>query len=222
MLDYRYQYTKITSVTLLDCFTIPCVLLWSIIIFRRSFKIEHYLSTFVCLCGLFLVAYSDELSNNNDSKVSNQLLGDILVLLGAFCYSVSNIFEEYIIKDDNSIYNFLQILSLFGFIISIIQGFLLEHDQLFSIEFDLIIILLILGYVLLMISYYILVPFMLQYSSAVFMNLSLLTSDVWSVLAGKLLFKIQLHWLYFISFFLTITGAICYQLTNHRYGNLQN
>ncbi len=71
------------------------------------------------------------------------------------------------------------------------------------------------GYVTLLSSYYILIPVLLQYSTAVVMNLSLLTSDFWSILAGIMLFNVKLNYFYFIAMFCVITGVTSYNLISY-------
>lgn len=51
---------------------------------------------------------------------SNVLIGDILVLLGASLYAVSNVCEEYVVKK-LSRQEFLGMVGLFGTVISGIQ-----------------------------------------------------------------------------------------------------
>ena len=38
-----YEYTTITSVSLLDCFAIPMVMVWGIFIFGRRYKLQHFI-----------------------------------------------------------------------------------------------------------------------------------------------------------------------------------
>ena len=57
---------------------------------------------------------------------------------------------------------------------------------------------------------------MLQYSSAVVFNLSLL-SPISAVLAAVILFSVKLNYLYFIAFVTIISGVIWYNIANHLY-----
>lgn len=51
---------------------------------------------------------------------SNVVIGDVLVLLGASLYAISNVSEEYIVKNLSRV-EFLGMVGLFGTIISGVQ-----------------------------------------------------------------------------------------------------
>ena len=59
---------------------------------------------------------------------------------------------------------------------------------------------------------YITMPLVLQLSNASALNISLLSSDFYSLLFGIYLFRFKFHWLYFISISLVITGFLVYYL----------
>lgn len=66
---------------------------------------------------------------------NNVLIGDILVLLGASLYAVSNVCEEYIVKK-LSRKEVLGMVGLFGTIISGIQLLIVEYKDIASIHWD--------------------------------------------------------------------------------------
>jgi hypothetical protein len=55
-------------------------------------------------------------------------------------------------------------------------------------------------------------PLLLVHSSALFMNLSFLTSDFWSILFAVSLFHSRLNFLYFVAFGIIIIGLLLYNL----------
>lgn len=61
----------------------------------------------------------------------------------------------------------------------------------------------------LFVMYFLTAEFLARSESALF-NLSLLTSDMWAILAGTLLFGQRLSWLYFVSLVVTVSGLILY------------
>eukprot|EP00291_Cryptomonas_curvata_P003772 CAMPEP_0172191046 /NCGR_PEP_ID=MMETSP1050-20130122/23464_1 /TAXON_ID=233186 /ORGANISM="Cryptomonas curvata, Strain CCAP979/52" /LENGTH=234 /DNA_ID=CAMNT_0012866013 /DNA_START=276 /DNA_END=978 /DNA_ORIENTATION=+ len=89
-----YQYTTITSVTLLDCFTVPCVVVLSAAILGVRYRVLHWLGILACLVGLVLIVFSDlskaEPGPDPLPAPRDRLLGDGLVLCGAGLYAVSN------------------------------------------------------------------------------------------------------------------------------------
>ncbi|KAF6266814.1 hypothetical protein COO60DRAFT_1697270, partial [Scenedesmus sp. NREL 46B-D3] len=54
-----YQYTSLTSVTLLDCFTIPSVMLLSWLVLHSRYRPGHFLGAALCVCGLAVLVLGD-------------------------------------------------------------------------------------------------------------------------------------------------------------------
>jgi len=53
---------------LLDCFTIPCVMLLSFIFLKTRFRFIHYLGVALCLSGLALLVTTDAIYNNHQGN----------------------------------------------------------------------------------------------------------------------------------------------------------
>ena len=99
------------SVTLLDCFTIPMVLLLSTALLAAAYRRGHYAGAGICVAGLALLVATDRGSGGGDSGEggegggsgysgsSNPLLGDGLVLLGATLYAVCNVLQEWLLGE---------------------------------------------------------------------------------------------------------------------------
>ncbi|PNJ76169.1 SLC35F2 isoform 5 [Pongo abelii] len=115
-----YQYTTLTSVQLLDCFGIPVLMALSWFILHARYRVIHFIAVAVCLLGVGTMVGADILAGREDNSGSDVLIGDILVLLGASLYAISNVCEEYIVKK-LSRQEFLGMVGLFGTIISGIQ-----------------------------------------------------------------------------------------------------
>ena len=216
LLVKAYQYTSITSVQLLDCFTIPVVMILSRILLRTTYNAKHLLGAFICLVGLTMLILSDMLSHRNDGEGapqdSNKLFGDCLVLAGCVCYGVSNLSQEVLVKSFDR-REFLGMLGLCGTFISAVQIAVVERDALAAVPWtDPVVVAYLGGYSACLFSLYVLTPLLLQSSSALFLNLSLLTSDFWSILFAVVLFKASLHPLYFGAFGIIIAGLLLYNL----------
>lgn len=95
-------------------------------------------------------------------------------------------------------------------VISGIQCFALEYDELMSYGWESWDVTLLAVYVFSLFTIYSVVPMILMASGATFLNISLLTSDFWAVLFGVTVLKEQLKWTYFLSFFATIVGLFIY------------
>nr|XP_025749841.1 solute carrier family 35 member F2 isoform X3 [Callorhinus ursinus] len=130
-----YQYTTLTSVQLLDCFGIPVLMALSWFILYARYRVIHFVAVAVCLLGVGTMVGADILAGREDNSGSDVLIGDILVLLGASLYAVSNVCEEYIVKK-LSRQEFLGMVGLFGTIISGIQLLIVEYKDIASIQWD--------------------------------------------------------------------------------------
>ncbi|KAH7521413.1 hypothetical protein FEM48_Zijuj07G0030300 [Ziziphus jujuba var. spinosa] len=87
-----YQYTSITSVMLLDCWTIPSVMLLTWVFLKTKYRFRKITGVAVCVAGLVLVVFSDVHAGDR-SGGKNPRLGDILVIAGATLYAVTNVSE---------------------------------------------------------------------------------------------------------------------------------
>lgn len=54
-----YQYTSLTSVMLLDCWTIPCVMLLTWLFLKTKYRFRKIAGVVVCVAGLVMVIFSD-------------------------------------------------------------------------------------------------------------------------------------------------------------------
>lgn len=75
-----YKYTSITSIMLLDCFSIPCVMVLSKLFIGSNYNKTHIAGVIICILGMGCIVLSDIYYNTNE-KASNALLGDILCLV---------------------------------------------------------------------------------------------------------------------------------------------
>ncbi|KAM9319827.1 solute carrier family 35 member F2-like [Gastrophryne carolinensis] len=115
-----FQFTTITSVQLLDCSGIPALMAFSWFFLHARFKPIQYIAVISCLLGVGTMVWADFLSGREDGKASDMLVGDALVILGACLYAVSNICQEYVVKNLSCV-EFLGMLGLFASFVSGIQ-----------------------------------------------------------------------------------------------------
>uniref|UniRef100_A0AAY5EPE7 Solute carrier family 35 member F1 n=1 Tax=Electrophorus electricus TaxID=8005 RepID=A0AAY5EPE7_ELEEL len=113
-----YQYTTLTSIQLLDCFVIPVALLLSWFFLLVRYKVVHFVGVGVCLLGMGCMVGADVLVGRQQGD--HKLLGDLLVLAGATLYGISNVCEEFIVKNLSRV-EFLGMMGLFGSFFSGIQ-----------------------------------------------------------------------------------------------------
>ncbi|XP_041106973.1 solute carrier family 35 member F1-like [Polyodon spathula] len=204
-----YQYTTLTSVQLLDCFVIPVVLLLSWFFLLVRYKAVHFVGIGVCLLGIGCMVGADVLAGRQQGLGEHKLLGDLLVLGGATLYGISNVCEEFIVKNLSRV-EFLGMIGLFGSFFSGIQLAIMEHKELLRVPWDWQIGLLYIGFSACMFGLYSFMPVVIKRTSATAVNLSLLTADLYSLFCGLFLFHFKFSGLYLLSLFTIIMGLILY------------
>ncbi|KAI5266461.1 solute carrier family 35 member F2 isoform X1 [Manis pentadactyla] len=204
-----YQYTTLTSVQLLDCFGIPVLMALSWFILYSRYRVIHFVAVAVCLLGVGTMVGADILAGREDSSGGDVLTGDVLVLLGASLYAVSNVCEEYIVKK-LSRQEFLGMVGLFGTIVSGIQLLIVEYKDIASIHWDWKIALLFVAFALCMFCLYSFMPLVIKVTSATSVNLGILTADLYSLFFGLFLFGYKFSWLYIMSFAVIMVGFVLY------------
>ncbi|XP_029352559.1 solute carrier family 35 member F1 [Echeneis naucrates] len=204
-----YQYTTLSSVQLLDCFVIPVVLLLSWFFLLVRYKAAHFAGAGLCLLGVGLMVGADILLGRQQGLGDQKLFGDLLVLGGATLYGISNVCEEFIVKNLNRV-EFLGMIGLFGSFFSGIQLAIMEHKELLKVSWDWQIGLLYIGFSAFMFGLYSFMPVVMKRTSATSVNLSLLTADLYSLFCGLFLFHYKFSGLYLLSFFIIIFGLVVY------------
>ncbi|XP_030236605.1 solute carrier family 35 member F2 [Gadus morhua] len=204
-----YQYTTLTSIQLLDCFIIPVLMVLSWWVLKTRYRLVHYVAVVVCLLGVGAMVGADLLAGRDQGSTSNILLGDGLVLVSATLYAVSNVCQEYTVKNLSRV-EFLGMLGLFGTIFSTIQMVILERHELPKIQWSWQIGLLFGAYGTCMYALYSCMPVVVKLTSATSVNLSLLTADLFSLFCGLFLFHYSFSPLYLIALVVILLGFITF------------
>ncbi|XP_072899751.1 solute carrier family 35 member F2-like isoform X3 [Hemitrygon akajei] len=187
MVVKAYQYTTLTSVQLLDCFVIPVVMVLSWFILHSRYKAVHFVAVLMSLLGVGIMVCADFLSSKDQRTGINKLLGDLLVLAGAILYGISNVCEEFIVKNFSR-EEFLGMLGLFATLFSGIQLGILEHNEIANINWNWQIVLLFSSFAACMFGWYSFLPIVMKLSNATSVNLAILTADLYSLFFGIFLF----------------------------------
>ncbi|TMS07817.1 Solute carrier family 35 member F2 [Larimichthys crocea] len=204
-----YQYTTITSIQLLDCFVVPVLMLLSWWILKTRYRLVHFVAVCICLLGVGAMVGADLLAGRDQGSTSNILLGDGLVLLSASLYAVSNVCQEYTVKNLSKV-EFLGMVGLFGTIISTIQMVVLERNEVAAIQWSWQVGLLFSAFALCLYTLYNCMSIVVKLSSATSVNLSLLTADLFSLFCGIFLFQYNFSGLYLVSLVVIIIGFITF------------
>lgn len=187
LVTMAYQYTSISSVTLLDSFTIPVVMVLSWFVFQSRYKSGHILGAILCTSGLAVLVVNDGLTAGGGS---NPLLGDILVILGAIVYGICNVAQEKVLSTRTTQWELLTFLGIFGSLISGIQAYVLERQMWFessSVHWDGSLVGAMSIFALSLFAFYLLVPRVLLMGGSAVLNLNLLTADLWAALSREFL-----------------------------------
>lgn len=204
-----YQYTTLTSIQLLDCFVVPILMILSWWVLKARYRPIHYVAVSICLLGVGAMVGADLLAGRDQGSTSNILLGDGLVLLSASLYAVSNVCQEYMVKNHSRV-EFLGMVGLFGTIFSTIQMVILERNDVAAIQWSWQVGLLFSAYALCMYALYSCMPIVIRLSSATSVNLSLLTADLFSLFCGIFLFQYNFSGLYLVSLVVILIGFITF------------
>ncbi|GLC65724.1 hypothetical protein PLESTF_000333100 [Pleodorina starrii] len=174
-----YQYTSVTSVTLLDCFTIPAVMVLSALALRARYLPGHYTGAALCIGGLALLVVTDGASATGGSQ---PLLGDALVLMGSLLYACSNVAQERLLLGATPVSELLAAVGSFAALVGGMQAALLERGAWLSADWTdpWAVAAPLAGFSLALYAFALLLPLVLMWSGATVLNLSLLTSDVWA------------------------------------------
>ncbi|KAK6168608.1 hypothetical protein SNE40_019805 [Patella caerulea] len=209
-----YSFTSVTSVQVLDSFSIPAVMLLSYIFLRVKYHISHIIGAIICLIGIGGLILADVLAKNHPdiSQASNIPVGDVLCIFGAILYSVSNVGEEYVVKNFARS-EFLGIIGIFGSFVSGIQAIILERDRFEGVDF--LSVKILLPWILYSICLFLLYSIMtigIQYTSAAAINLAILSADFYALLVGVFVFNYTFHILYFFAMAFIVFGIIVYSI----------
>lgn len=210
LVNMAFEYSSITSVTLLDCWTIAWVIILTWFFLGTRYSLWQFFGAAVCIVGLGLVLISD--AGVGGGGGSKPLLGDMLVIGGTFFYAMSNVGEEFCVKKKDRV-EVVAMIGLFGALVSVCEIAIMERKTLESVQWSAEIILTFAGYSLASFTFYTLVPFVLQMSGATMFNLSILTSDMWAVVIRIFFYHQQVDWLYYLSFAIVVVGLVIYSKT---------
>ena len=140
----------------------------------------------ICMLGIACIIYAD-IHGNGTSDGSNPLLGDLLCVASTFLYAISNISEEFLVKEHDRI-EYLGFIGIFGSLISGLQFGIFEHRNLSTVTWDITIIGGYLIFTFSMFLFYSMVSVVIRKTSALMFNLAALTADFYSLIASIVIF----------------------------------
>ncbi|KAK7244927.1 hypothetical protein RIF29_39756 [Crotalaria pallida] len=206
LITQAYQYSSITSVTLLYCCTIPWVIILTWFFLGTRYSMWQLSGIIICVLGLFVALFSDTGSVGGGSR---PILGDALVILATLFYAISNVGMEFCAKRKDRV-EVLCMLGVFGFLITIIEASVTELKTVKSVKWSVDIVLCFIGCAVSSFMFCTITPFVLKLGGSAIFNLSSLTSNIWAVIFKVFIYHEKVSWLYFLSFAIIIVGLIIY------------
>jgi solute carrier family 35, member F1/2 len=239
-----FRYTTLTSVTLFDALAIPSAMIVSKCWLHRQYKPMHCLAVVICMAGVVVNVmqdYESDLaagSNNNHveedgaakEQYPHKVWGDLCAITGGLLYGLNDVLTEITVRHNKGTTEYLGMMGLFAFLISLVQAFLLERDDIMeffgrseegdetsmtqhsatcSLRMGWILLLTFVGVTLLS---YISASRFLMISEAAFFNLSLLTGDLWSLFFSVVAEDITPSPLFFVALVLVLSGVVLYEM----------
>jgi solute carrier family 35 protein F1/2 len=237
-----FRYTTLTSVSLLDALAIPSAMFFSRFMLRRCYSSSHIVGAAVCILGVTVNIFSDYEGgsqnenygqgddnengddNGDDGEIENdypfQVSGDLLAITGAIIYGLNNVLTERAVKQIGGIKEYLAMIGLFGSLIAIVQGLILDRSAVMdffdadaeicsaSKGFGILLLTGLLG----LVSYTGMSTFLSE-SEAAFLSLSLLTGDLWAAAFSIVAQGILPTFMFWIALVLIFIGVIVYELS---------
>ncbi|KAF9953020.1 hypothetical protein BGZ65_004911 [Modicella reniformis] len=162
------------------------------------------------MVGMGFLIWSDVLASKNFPG-SDYVKGDLFCILGATLYGVSNVYQEFLVRQ-RPLYEVVGQMGFWATVLSGIQLAILERNDIKNVNWTPQVVAYIVGFDVALFIMYSVSPLLFRRSSATFFNLSLLTSDFYGLIFGLFLFGAKVNYLYPIAYIQIIVGIIVYNL----------
>lgn len=130
---------------------------------------------------------------------------------GATLFSMDSVYQERLVKRGIATYELLALLSLFAAPIVAVESVLLEWKEIQGIHTGQqigCVVFLACSYS----AFYVLMPYYIKSYGATLFNMSLTTNIIFTFLFAVVVYKAEVHWLYFAGFLVALSGLVLYNL----------
>lgn len=225
-----FRFTTLSSVSLFDALAIPTAMLLSRFFLGRQHGWIHMMGICCCMIGVLYNAMADYESDLGKGKEDggqllfpHKLRGDALALLGGILFGANDVVTETLVRNVGGPLEYLGMMGFFATVISLLQGAILERDEIFQFfngvpapEGQVCTVSQGLGlisvFVIVNVLSYTAGAFFLCVSEATFLNLSLLTGDLWSVVFMVAAQGILPQPLFWAAFTMIAAGVTIYEV----------
>jgi drug/metabolite transporter (DMT)-like permease len=189
---YAYNTTSLSSAMLLSTTVVFWVAPLTFLVLGRARSVVQVSSIFVGFAGVAILCWADGFQDMH-------WLGNALALGAALAYAASNVLEELLVQTA-PVTIFLCRLSMFLCPVDIAIGAIVEWQAIIEYDWRPKICIFVVAYAVLLAIYYSFIPFVLQFSSAMEMNISLLSSNFFSLAVSIAAFGQKADWRYLVGF----------------------
>ena len=189
-----YRYTTILSAQLINFWAIAVVVMISLLFLKVRYHLAQYAGILIACGGLGILVASDHITGSNGGPALNAVKGDLFALLGATCYGLSNVWEEYLVSK-RPMYEVIGQLGFWGMFINGVQAAIFDKKSFRSATWNGKVGGYLTGYTLLLTLFYTGAPIVFRMASAAFFNIGLLTGNFWGVIIGLQVFHYHVHYL---------------------------
>ncbi|KAJ6260793.1 hypothetical protein Dda_5023 [Drechslerella dactyloides] len=206
-----YRYTTILSAELINFWAIVVVVILSFFLLKVRYHWSQTLGILVCCGGMGILIASDKIQGGDFKSAANVLKGDLFMLLGATFYGFSNVTEEFFVSKQ-PLYVVIGQLGFWGMCINGVQAAIFDRTSIATATWNGKVAGYLIGYNLVLFTFYTITPVLFRMSSAAFFNISLLTANFWGLIIGIRVFGYKVHYLYPVSFVLILVGLVIYYI----------
>jgi drug/metabolite transporter (DMT)-like permease len=199
---YAFNTTSLTSALLLSTTVIIWVAPVSYFLIKRRSSMIQIVAIVIGFAGVVVIFIADE-------DGASQWVGNVLATVAALCYAFANVLQEELVYK-GSVSNFLTRFGVVSVPVNIVLGAAVEWKVIAEYNWDAITFVYLFAYSIVLALWYAFSAFVLQFSSAVEMNISLLTSNFYSLLISVAAFGRKPNWLYLIGFFCIPAAIVLY------------
>ena len=226
--------TTVTSLSLVDAISVPTAMILSHCFLRRRYKKLHFLGAALCLTGVAIGVIVDFVANriHQDASVTdsyedtdgseefpNKIAGDLLACAGAILFGMNDVMAEYSVHRFGGTTEYLGMIGFFGIFLSAFQMTLSER-QIISDTFNgmtgctgYILPGLLVAYVVGQFSRKSGLATFLTMSDAALLQLSLLTSDLYTALFSIVYQHILPRPSSWIAMAIVMSGIVVYEMS---------
>ena len=214
------RYTTVTSWALMQPASLIAVVPLSVFLLDASYTWRHLGSGLLAVSGLVLLLLSDVQSEDDEVKHSAavRISGDLCALLGTSLYGTNGVLVEKVIKGNVPQYEVLSMMGGFGFVYGILAA--LSFGEISGHMFP---SRTVPAYMAVAVAasfgFYLLGIVVLQHSGAAVLQISLLSTNFWSVV-GKIFILGGFHTNvigFFFALFLVVSGVTLFTLSGDPY-----